>query len=123
MHEPIGPKWIDANQLLPTKVTLVPLGGFATNAVSVGMVKLPQHPAYTDPALLSSVYRKAVLASTQKEKDPLYQVKGDTAKAVRALYRLSELESPPLRLVLGKDCLDICFLIINSKCWRDINTG
>ena len=87
---------------------MVPLGGFQTNAVAVGMVKLPSHPAYTDPSLPSSILRTALLASTQKEQDPRFPVLGDPAKAVRELYRLSELQAPPLRLVLGKDCLDIC---------------
>ncbi|KAI0738147.1 NAD-P-binding protein [Daedaleopsis nitida] len=90
------------------KVTLVPLGAFATSAVSVGMVKLLQHPAYTNPALPSVLYRQAILASTGAVHDPLFEVKGDTAKAVKVLYRLSELSSPPMRLFLGKDVLDIC---------------
>ncbi len=91
------------------KVTLVPLGGFATNAISTGMVKLPAHPAYsTNPSLPSTAYRRAIPASTGEAKDPLFPLKGDTAKAAKVLYKLSEIASPPLRLALGKDALDIC---------------
>ncbi|KAI0370726.1 NAD-P-binding protein [Pilatotrama ljubarskyi] len=89
------------------KVTLVPLGAFATNAVSTSMVKLPPHPAYTKPTLPSAISRKAILASVTDRMDPLFEVLGDSAKAARALYRLSELPNPPLRLLLGKESLAI----------------
>ncbi|KAI0675597.1 NAD-P-binding protein [Trametes maxima] len=89
------------------KVTLVPLGAFVTNAVSTSMVKLPPHPAYTNPSLPSARSRQAILSSLTNNKDPLYDVKGDTAKAALALYRLSELASPPLRLVLGKESVHL----------------
>lgn len=73
------------------------------------MVKLPAHPAYsTNPSLPSTAYRRAILASTGEAKDPLFPLKGDTAKAAKVLYELSEIASPPLRLALGKDALDIC---------------
>lgn len=90
------------------QVTLVPLGAFATNAQSVGLVRTTPHPAYTNPMLPSVVYREAILSSGRGETNPLYDAKGDAAKAVKALYRLSELPSPPLRLVLGKDVLEMC---------------
>ena len=89
------------------KITLVPLGAFATNAVTMGMVMLPPHPAYTKPTLTPMIYRNVVL-SRVGETDPVYRAKGDTVKGVKALYRLSELPSPPLRLILGKDSLGMC---------------
>ncbi len=68
------------------------------------MPKLPPHPAYNKPGLPSSVSREALLLSASGgSTGSIYDVKGDVNKAARALYRLSELLSPPLRLVLGKD--------------------
>ncbi|KAI0631467.1 NAD-P-binding protein [Trametes polyzona] len=89
------------------KVTAVPLGSFATNAVSTSMVKLPPHPAYTKPTLPSVINRKAILGSVAGQGDPSYEVNGDTSKAAEALYRLSELPSPPMRLMLGKESVAI----------------
>ncbi|KAH9850971.1 NAD-P-binding protein [Lenzites betulinus] len=88
------------------KITDIPLGAFATNTVISNMVKLDPHPAYTNPALPSNFNRKVILGSLSGEfKDPDLQINGDPAKAVRKFYELSELESPPLRLVLGKDAI------------------
>lgn len=69
------------------------------------MVKIDPLPAYTKPELASAQARKAMLASLNGEKDPNFEIKGDPVKAARAFYRLSEMESPPFRLVLGKDSL------------------
>ncbi|KAI0821793.1 NAD-P-binding protein [Trametes gibbosa] len=89
------------------KVTIIPLGGFVTNAVSTSMVKLPPHPAYSKATLPSAASRKAILASLTDGLDPLYAVKGDAKKAAHAIYRLSELPDPPLRLMLGKESVVI----------------
>ncbi|KAI0354419.1 NAD-P-binding protein [Trametes cingulata] len=89
------------------KITLIPLGAFVTNAVSTSMVKLPSHPAYTKADLPSAISRKRILASVTEHQDPAFDVRGDTAKAAGALYRLSELSDPPLRLVLGKESVMI----------------
>ncbi|RPD54600.1 NAD-P-binding protein [Lentinus tigrinus ALCF2SS1-7] len=85
------------------KVSIITLGAFRTNAVATGMVKLPLHPAYANSA--SATSRKAILASLTDKMDPAYQVNGDTAKAAGVLYRLSELPSPPVRLVLN--CVEL----------------
>ncbi|OJT11891.1 hypothetical protein TRAPUB_11537 [Trametes pubescens] len=85
------------------KVTLIPLGTFRTNAITTSIVQVPPLPAYTIPDLPSARNRKAVLAGGTDNQDPSFQVKGDTYKAALALYRLSELPSPPLRLMLGKE--------------------
>ncbi|RPD76317.1 NAD(P)-binding protein [Lentinus tigrinus ALCF2SS1-7] len=66
-------------------------------------IKPPPHQAYDKPGLSSTMAREALLASlTGGSTGTIYDVKGDINKASRALYRLSELPSPPLRLVLGK---------------------
>ncbi|KAI0710834.1 NAD-P-binding protein [Earliella scabrosa] len=89
------------------KITSIPLGAFQTNAVATGQVKLPPHPAYTKPTLASAISRKAILASLRGNMDAGYNVNGDAAKATQVLYRLSKLENPPLRLVLGEDCVEL----------------
>ena len=89
------------------QITSIPLGAFQTNAVATGQVKLPPHPAYTKPTLASAISRKAILASLTGNMDPGYNVNGDAAKAAQVLYRLSKLENPPLRLVLGEDCVEL----------------
>ena len=66
------------------------------------MTKLPPHPAYDKPHMVAAQTRKAILSSLTGNMEPPYKVEGDTAKAAEALYRLSEVPSPPLRLVLGK---------------------
>ncbi|RDX45789.1 NAD-P-binding protein [Lentinus brumalis] len=81
------------------KVTIITLGGFRTNAVSTGMVKLPPHPAYANSA--SAASRRAILATLTDKMDPSLQMTGSTAKAAGVLYRLSELPSPPVRLALN----------------------
>ncbi|KAH9850966.1 NAD-P-binding protein [Lenzites betulinus] len=86
------------------KITDIPLGGFVTKGIA-NMVKLDPHPAYSNPALPSNAIRKAFLGTLSGEKDPNFALNGDAAKAVRKFYELSELESPPLRLVLGKDAI------------------
>ncbi|KAI0773187.1 NAD-P-binding protein [Trametes elegans] len=96
----------EADSAWNIKITLIPLGGFVTKAVSTSMVKLPPHPAYLKPGLPSTLSRQAVLAGTP-------DVKGDTAKAAQALYRLSELQDPPMHLVLGKDAI-----ILARKQWE-----
>lgn len=71
--------------------------------MSTSIVQVPPLRAYTKPDLPSAKNRKAVLAGGTDSQDPSFQVKGDTYKAALALYRLSELPSPPLRLMLGKE--------------------
>ncbi|KAI0738146.1 NAD(P)-binding protein [Daedaleopsis nitida] len=89
------------------KITIIPLGAHSTNAAAA-MPRPPPHPAYSKPELASNVARNALVASigggTTGSK---YDVKGDIAKAAAAIYRLSEVQSPPLRLVLGKDAVEM----------------
>lgn len=90
-----------------TQVTIVPLGAHSTNAAAA-MRKYPPPPAYDRPGMQSMITRNALIASLEgKTTDSLYDVKGDINKAAAALYRLSELSSPPLRLVLGKNALEM----------------
>ena len=86
------------------QVTIITLGGFSTNVVHA-MPKLPVHPAYDNPDLAVAKSRKAILASLTGNLDPSFQPTGDPAKAADAIYRLSELPSPPLRIPLG--CVDM----------------
>ncbi|KAI1793785.1 NAD(P)-binding protein [Ganoderma leucocontextum] len=93
------------------KLTIISLGAFGTNAVGA-MTKLPVHPGYDKPDLVVAQSRKAILTSLTGNFDPMYEVKGDAAKAADAIYRMSVLPSPPLRVPLG--CVDLARAAINS---------
>ncbi|KAM5545462.1 hypothetical protein V8D89_000500 [Ganoderma adspersum] len=93
------------------KLTIISLGAFATNAVGA-MTKLPVHPAYENAELLVAKARKSILASPTGKFDPGYEMKGDPAKAADAIYRMSVLPSPPLRVPLG--CVDLARAVVKS---------
>ncbi|KAM5545860.1 hypothetical protein V8D89_000898 [Ganoderma adspersum] len=93
------------------KMTIISLGAFGTNAVSA-MPKIPVHPAYDNPELLVAKSRKSILMSLGGDFDPMYEVKGDAAKAADAIYRMSVLPSPPLRVPLG--CVDLARAAVKS---------
>lgn len=82
-----------------SKITLIEPGAFRTAASTLkgNMKKVAPHPAYTDPKMVASMFRRGI------EQMP---IDGDPMKAVRAMYRLSETENPPFRLPLGKDCIE-----------------
>ncbi|KAI0710819.1 NAD-P-binding protein [Earliella scabrosa] len=89
------------------KVTIVPLGAHSTNCAAA-MAQFPPPPAYNNPDLPSAVARKALVASISGgTTGSIYDVKGDINKAAAALHRLSEVPNPPLRLVLGKDAVEM----------------
>ena len=79
-------------------------GGFLTDFK--GSVQLfPPHPAYKDGANAAAAMRGGMLrfldaGSVEEQKKLGFS---DASKAVQKIYQLSELESPPLRLLLGKD--------------------
>ncbi|KAM5545436.1 hypothetical protein V8D89_000474 [Ganoderma adspersum] len=93
------------------KITIISLGAFGTNAVSA-MPKIPVHPAYDNPELLVAKSRKSILMSLGGDFDPMYEVKGDAAKAADAIYRMSVLPSPPLRVPLG--CVELARAAVKS---------
>jgi len=79
------------------KISLIELGAFRTNALN-NAAFLPPHPAYTKPVLASAILRKWL-------QNP--DIKGDSQRAVEAMYRLAALPDPPLHLPLGKDAVQI----------------
>jgi hypothetical protein len=83
------------------QVTLVEFGRFRTKAFSSCAASdgIFTHPAYKDmPATTSNVLR------AMNGNVPL---NGDPKKAAKALWKLSKLENPPLRLALGKDAVEV----------------
>ncbi|KAI0821795.1 NAD-P-binding protein [Trametes gibbosa] len=88
------------------KITYIPLGGFVTKGIA-NMVMMEPHPAYDNPALPSASNRMFFLGCQSGEKGPDFPIHGDPAKAARKFYELSELESPPVRLVLGMDAVEV----------------
>ncbi|PIL34382.1 hypothetical protein GSI_03157 [Ganoderma sinense ZZ0214-1] len=87
------------------KITSVLCGGFVTDFS--GSVQLsPPHPAYKGGANAATAMREGMLklvdAGTRVEEQKKLGF-SDASKAVKKIYELSELTSPPLRLLLGKD--------------------
>ncbi|KAM5540092.1 hypothetical protein V8D89_006232 [Ganoderma adspersum] len=86
------------------KITSVLCGGFLTEFK--GSVQLfPPHPAYKGGANAATAMREGMLrfldaGSVEEQKRLGFS---DASKAVQKIYQLSELASPPLRLLLGKD--------------------
>lgn len=60
------------------------------------------HPAYS---AVESVKQARSFVDTAWDPSRLMRV-GDVDKAVERIYEVSALERPPMRLFLGKDCLE-----------------
>ncbi|EGN92308.1 hypothetical protein SERLA73DRAFT_191351 [Serpula lacrymans var. lacrymans S7.3] len=87
-----------AGELLPAwniKICIINLGIFHTNVMSSALV-LPQHPAYSDPASATTIFRKHILDAV---------LPGDVNKGASAIYKLVDSGQIPLRLPLGQDCV------------------
>lgn len=80
------------------QVTVLQLGGFATNLVT-NMEKAgftPAQDAYTNRYPVKTTYERSL------EAIPLH---GDPEKAAEVIYKVSELPEPPLRFQLGQDAV------------------
>jgi hypothetical protein len=60
------------------------------------MLEIPAHPAYVGPTMMASMVREGIRG---------LHINGDPKKAVQAMYNVTTLADPPLRLLLGKDCI------------------
>ncbi|CAL1711164.1 unnamed protein product [Somion occarium] len=78
------------------KITLLQPALFDTPARTTNLVIAPVLPAYVNTSLPSIQTRQFVSS---------IPFTGDPEKGGRAIYRLSELADPPLRLPLGKDAV------------------
>ena len=76
--------------------------GVFRTPVSAKGTTLPAHPAYVGTE--STTEARKLLAASWDPQRP-FRI-GDVDKAVRKIYDVSELENPPMRLALGKDCLE-----------------
>lgn len=63
---------------------------------------MPIHPAYI---ATQSVDRVRKRFNTLWDPSRTVQI-GDVDKAAQKIYEVSKLDSPPMRLFLGKDCLE-----------------
>lgn len=75
------------------QITMVEPGEFKTNAGTKSIVITPAHPAYADPKLPTYAVRRHY---------DEFESNGDVNKAADAIYKLSQLDAPPLRVPLGK---------------------
>ncbi|KAI0668234.1 NAD-P-binding protein [Trametes maxima] len=92
------------------KVTIVEPGSFKTSARDKNMVMVPQHPAYTDPALPVRNFRRIFLKDAGQPEDAeinadFFSESADAGKAVSKIIELSKLGKPPLRFAMGKDSI------------------
>jgi len=81
------------------KITIIEPGGFRTEWAKSSLAVIPQHPAYKDPSTPTSKVRAFMSGPNVS--------KGDPAKAAQAMIRISSMESPPKRIALGVDALDL----------------
>jgi len=80
------------------KISIIEFGAFRTKIMYDNVKATPHHPAYDNQELPSWKTRKFITGPN---------VKGDAAKAVIAIDKLSRLENPPRRLVLTKRAIAI----------------
>ena len=73
--------------------------GFFRTPITDKSPTLPVHPAYT--SVQSVQYMRSLIAKTGDPARPIPI--GDVDKACKAIYEVSALESPPLRLFLGME--------------------
>ncbi|ESK82462.1 NAD-P-bindingprotein [Moniliophthora roreri MCA 2997] len=81
------------------KISLVEPSLFRTNFIRDRSYKIYAHPLYTNPTVEGVAFRMAL-----DQLDP-QSVKGDPDKLSQTILKLSRLDNPPLRLVLGKDAV------------------
>ncbi|PIL34515.1 hypothetical protein GSI_03293 [Ganoderma sinense ZZ0214-1] len=94
LSKEIDPSWnIKISSVLP--------GGFVTELIQKFQM-MPQHPAYVGETNPAGIFRK--FFGEGRDKDIMMSRWSDPEKGVQKIYELSQLPSPPLRLLLGKDC-------------------
>ncbi|KAI0370711.1 NAD-P-binding protein [Pilatotrama ljubarskyi] len=88
-------------------VSLVEPGAFKTSVFGAGMVTLPNHPAYANPALPVNHVRGAFMKNAgQQGIDTAFDLTpADPVKAVARIIEFSRLENPPVHFPLGKDAI------------------
>ncbi|KAI0074377.1 NAD(P)-binding protein [Panus rudis PR-1116 ss-1] len=77
------------------KITILEPGVFRTAAMSKTQT-YPPHPAYNNPNHITNIMRQYI-------SNP--NAGGDALKASKMIYKVSTLEDPPRRLILGQDVL------------------
>ncbi len=88
-----------AEELLPfkLKVTIVEPGYFKTNFLKNGSVVLPakELSEYTEVSETKRMHSQEIIGNQP----------GDPERAALVIYKISEMENPPLRILLGSDAL------------------
>ncbi|KAI0354401.1 NAD-P-binding protein [Trametes cingulata] len=89
------------------QISLVEPGAFKTSVFNAGLVTVPTHPAYANPALPVNHVRGAFMKNAGQEgiETAFDLTPADTAKGVAKIIELSGLQSPPLHFPLGKDAI------------------
>ncbi|KAK0463964.1 NAD-P-binding protein [Desarmillaria tabescens] len=82
------------------KPTLIEAGYFKTDALRLKTFEVYEHPSYTNPAVEGVAIRQA-FANFDPNNNPF--IRGDPDKLSEVVYRVADMEDPPLWLPLGKD--------------------
>ncbi len=79
------------------KVTIIEPGYFRTNFLTSGSIILPANElsAYTEIAEIKRMHAQEIVGNQP----------GDPEKAAQVIYKVSSMENPPLRLLLGSDAI------------------
>ncbi|KAL0572540.1 hypothetical protein V5O48_009419 [Marasmius crinis-equi] len=81
------------------KVTLIEPGRFRTDFFVQKKSEIYGHPAYTNPEVPGVAFR---LGASRRSSTA---IKGDPVKMTRAVLKITYLENPPKRLILGQDAI------------------
>ncbi|KAK0451044.1 NAD-P-binding protein [Armillaria borealis] len=82
------------------KPTLIEAGYYKTDSVKLKSFEMYGHPSYTNPAVEGVAIRQA-FANLDPNNTPF--IRGDPDKLSEVVYRVTDMEDPPLWLPLGKD--------------------
>ena len=96
MQKELPPEW-------NIKVTLIEPGEFKTEFGKSSLTTYDVHPAYVNSPMSKELRDYLMLSSFGR---------GDPKKAVQAMIRISNLESPPTRIPLGPDAYEL----VTNKC-------
>ncbi|KAJ7434167.1 NAD-P-binding protein [Mycena latifolia] len=88
---------LEMNPAWNIKISIIGSGSFRTPAHTKGALVLPAHEAYSGEDMPSQVFRHWFKDGSS--------VRGDPLLAVKAIFKFSMLDSPPVQWAMGKDAV------------------
>jgi NAD(P)-dependent dehydrogenase (short-subunit alcohol dehydrogenase family) len=101
---------------LGIKVTIIEPGGFRTDWGGASMTALPVSPAYDQTVGAANRYREQTAATWP----------GDPARAAKIITDITDLDEPPLRLLLGAGAVEMAAAASKARAaeaerWADVS--